>query len=231
MKESLTSFLGNVLSVILGIAITFAIQGMIDRGHDRKDVRSALELVRSELASNHEDIGIIRDYLRQERLSACYFQENGASLDACPEDSVSYHSGVILADVSMTLSQDALELLKMSSLFQKMGNTRLSMDIIRAYDACELVVASVDRHLISRDAHFEGAVDEKNAGQVASDGILSLRDFVATDYGRYAVRWLAVQPEPETYTDASDLERAIASIDGYLGGKRRHREAEISNHQ
>ena len=74
MKESVSSFLGNVLSVILGIAITFAIQGMIDRSRDRKDVRHALELVRMELASNREDIGLIRDYLYQERASAFFFQ-------------------------------------------------------------------------------------------------------------------------------------------------------------
>lgn len=217
MKESVSSFLGNVLSVILGIAITFAIQGMIDRSRDRKDVRHALELVRMELASNREDIGLIRDYLYQERASAFFFQKHGDSLAQVPEDSVSYHSGVLLADVSMSLSQDALSLLKMSSLFQKMGNTPLSMDIIRAYDACDLVVAHVNRHLAERNAHFEGTVHEANVGEITAGGIISVPRFLGTDFGRYAVRWLTAQAAPDRYTDVSDLDRAIDAIDAFLG--------------
>ena len=52
MKESAFHFFLDVLSVILGIVITFAIQGLIDRSRDRKNVRSAMELFRTELATN-----------------------------------------------------------------------------------------------------------------------------------------------------------------------------------
>jgi hypothetical protein len=61
MKESTTNFFLNVLSVILGIVITFSIQGIINRAQDKKNVRSALELIRSELATNAEDISIMLD--------------------------------------------------------------------------------------------------------------------------------------------------------------------------
>ena len=140
MKESVTSFLSNILAVILGIFITFTIQGMIDRSRDRKNARSSLELVRSELARNIEDVSIIKDYLNMEKQSAAYFITNKDSLDKCPDDSISYHSGIIFADVSMSLSMDALELLKMSSVFQQLGNNDLSMKIIRAYDCCGSIV-------------------------------------------------------------------------------------------
>ena len=56
MKELILNFFSNLLAVILGIVITFAVQGVINYGQDRRDVRSALELVRSELATNLEDI-------------------------------------------------------------------------------------------------------------------------------------------------------------------------------
>ena len=36
MKETSANFILNVISVILGIAITFVIQGMINRAGDRK---------------------------------------------------------------------------------------------------------------------------------------------------------------------------------------------------
>ena len=48
------------------------------------------------------------------------------------------------------LSQNALELLKMSSLFPKVGDNDLSMEIIRAYDACELLQADINRYYSSR---------------------------------------------------------------------------------
>ena len=113
---------------------------MIDRSRDLKNARSSLELVRSELARNIEDVSIIKDYLNMEKQSAAYFITNKDSLDKCPDDSISYHSGIIFADVSMSLSMDALELLKMSSVFQKLGNNELSMKIIRAYDCCGSIV-------------------------------------------------------------------------------------------
>ena len=133
MKESVASFLSNVLSVILGIVITFTVQGIINRSNEKREVRSALNLVRTELVSNAEDIGEMSDYLKQELRSAEYFLSHLEDLDACPPDSVSYHSGIIFADASITLSDDALELLKMSSLFQRIGDIGLAMKIIRGY--------------------------------------------------------------------------------------------------
>ena len=59
MKESVSSFLSNVLSVILGIVITFTVQGIINRTNEKREVRSALDLVRSELVTNAEDIAIM----------------------------------------------------------------------------------------------------------------------------------------------------------------------------
>ena len=107
MKESVASFLSNILAVILGIFITFTIQGMIDRSRDRKNARSSLELVRAELVRNIDDVSIIKEYLDMEKQSAAYLIANKDSLDKCPDDSISYHSGILFADVSMSLSMDA----------------------------------------------------------------------------------------------------------------------------
>ncbi|MBO6044574.1 MAG: hypothetical protein J6P69_01820, partial [Bacteroidales bacterium] len=70
MKETTKAFFRHLLSVVLGIIITFSVQGIIDRARVRREVRSALELVRAELAANIEDIDTMSDYLRQERKSA-----------------------------------------------------------------------------------------------------------------------------------------------------------------
>ena len=216
MKESVASFLTNMLSVILGIFITFTIQGMIDRSSDRKNARSALDLVRSELTRNIEDISTMKDYLYEERRSADYFLASKDTLDRCNPDSLSYHAGMLFADVSFTLSHDALELLKMSSVFQKIGRNDLSMKIIRAYDTCGSIVSNLNRHITSRDTRFENSIDKETAGIFASGGSIDVKKFIKTDYGYYALKWLSIQPDPENYTDVTDLEDAISAIDSYL---------------
>ena len=187
MKELILGFFSNLVAVILGIVITFAVQGMINRAQDRKDVRSALELVRSELATNLEDIVDLDEYFDDTQVSARYLAAHEKDLAKCPEDSVLLHTGVVYADVSVALSHDALELLKMSTLFPKIGDNNLSMKIIRAYDACDLTVSNVARYLTRRDNH---------RAEVA--------------------RWLIDQPLPEEYMDTGDIQDAIDAIDTFL---------------
>ena len=187
MKELILGFFSNLVAVILGIVITFAVQGMINRAQDRKDVRSALELVRSELATNLEDIVDLDEYFDDTQASARYLAAHEKDLAKCPEDSVLLHTGIVYADVSVALSHDALELLKMSTLFPKIGDNNLSMKIIRAYDACDLTGSNVARYLTRRDNH---------RAEVA--------------------RWLIDQPIPEEYMDTGDIQDAIDAIDTFL---------------
>ena len=217
MKESVASFLSNVLSVVLGIVITFSIQGMIDRSRDRKEVRSALQLVRTELQANVDDISVMCDYLWQEKASAEYILQHRVENDSCPSDSISYHSGIIFAEASISVSQDALELLKNSSLFQKIGSNDLSMKIIRAYDSCGTIVAALNSHLDTRNSQFEGSVNEETAGKFASTGGIDIRDFIKTDYGLYVIRRLASLYGIESISDTSDITDALDAIDAFLG--------------
>ena len=150
VKEWIVDFLNKLLPVVIGIAITFTVQGIVNRSIDRKSVKSAMELVRTELNSNMQDIDRLNDYLQQEVVSARYLSQHQNDLASCPEDVVKYHKGQVNAYVSLALSQNALELLKMSSLFPKMGDNDLSMEIIRAYGACEMLQAEINRHYSTR---------------------------------------------------------------------------------
>ena len=187
-KERFLAFLGRMLSVTLGIVITFTVQGILDRQRNKLAVQSALELVRTELSSNLDDIAILTDYFRQERESAKYLSAHKKDLAKCPADSVNYHVGMVNADVSVAFSHDALELLKMSTLFPKINDNDLSMKIIRAYDACELMASNVNRHVSVRDAAANGAVD-----------------------------WLLSRPANYTwFMDPTDIQDAVKAIDTFL---------------
>lgn len=219
-KDNFINFVISFLAIFFGMLCTFVGQGIIDRAADRNEVRSALELVRSELASNIEDINTMADYLKQEKKSADYFLENRAKLDKCPIDSVNFHAGMLLADASMTLPHNALELLKMSSLFQKLGDDQLSMDIIRAYDSCEYSVAKYNEFISDRDEKFNQTINENSITQFASSGYIDIKKFINTTNGLYTIRWITTQVTPDKEQFINDVERAISSIDRYLAAGR-----------
>ena len=215
-KDFFINFNISFWSIFLGMVCTFIGQGMIDRKADREEVRSSLELVRTELAKNIEDINVIADYIKDERKSAQYFLDNRTIIDKCPDDSINYHAFMLAADASITLSHDALELLKMSAIFQKLGNNQLSMDIIRAYDSCEYSAAVYNKYISDRDDKFKQTINEKTVTQFASTGNIDMKKFMKNSYGLYTVKWIYNQVEPDTEQFVNDIEKAIRSIDEYL---------------
>lgn len=216
MNASVKSVLLDSISIILGVFVTFWIQDIIDNAHDKSEVRSALWLVRTELTKNLEDINELNDYLNQEKTSAQYLLRHRKDLTACPADSVTFHCGMLLAEVNATVSNDALEFLQSSSLFQKIGNSLLSMKIIRAYDSCDLIVDIVNQHIADRNARFENSINESNVKAIADNGSLDIPAFIKTDYGLYAVRWITAQVAAEQSADVEDIQEALRSIDDYL---------------
>ena len=193
MKEAWKSFFAELVAVVLGIVITFAGQGMIDRAHDRKEVRSALQLVRTELISNRDDISELRTVLEQVQQSARYLSDNSSllqnvhALDSSDLSTLTYHQSMVFADISLSLPHDALELLKTSSIFQKIGDNALSMKIIRAYDCCQVMVESIDRHFVAKSSQTDEDLP----------------------------KWL-LNHSPLPYTDPADIDKAITAINVFL---------------
>ena len=108
-------------------------------------------------------------------------------LDSATADTVKYHLGIVGADVTVVFPHDALELLKMSSLFQKIGDNGLSMKIIRAYDSCSQMAISVDRHIAERNAQ-------------PADSLYN---------------WIELH-DPRVFADPADIDKAITAINVYL---------------
>ena len=193
MSDAWKSFFSELVAVILGIVITFAGQGAIDRAHSRKEVRSALQLVRTELISNRQDIADLRETLDQVQQSAQYLNDNPEllknvhRLDSATLNTVTYHQGMVYPEVSVTLPHDALELLKTSSIFQKIGDNTLSMKIIRAYDTCQNIVESIDRHFIAKTTQTDEDLP----------------------------KWLLIH-SPLPYVDPADIDTAITAINVFL---------------
>ena len=198
----------------LAVIISFLIHGMADRAADRKDIRYALEMVRTELAANAEHVRQIHDYLVQERKSAEYLIEHRTSLDKCPADSVTFHSSMIRADMPVTLSSNASDLLKASSVPQMIGDEKLLMQIIRAYDTCTWISSNQDRRTEARNNRFDLFINERSP--FSPGGTVDIPGFIRTGAGLYAVNWITNQPDPSIIADVKDIQDAIEGIDRFL---------------
>jgi hypothetical protein len=200
------------------VIVSFLIHGLADRAADRKDIRYALETIRAELMNNAENVMQINDRLVQERKSAEYLLEHRFMLDKCPADSVTFHSSMIHEDMPVTLSMDASDLLRISSVPQLIGDSKLLMQIIRAYDTCEWIASTQIRRTEARNAQLNSFINGQAA--VSNGGAIDITGFMRTGAGLYAVSWVTSQPEPSILADAKDIQNAIDSIDRYLSFKR-----------
>ena len=217
-KEITINFLISFMSIFLGMLCTFVGQGMIDRAADRKEICTALELVRAELSENKDDIVTMLEIVDQERESAQYFLDKRAVIDRCPEDSISFHGANIFAEVSISLRQDALELLKSSSLFQKIADNNTSLKIIRAYASCMTAASSLNKYETDKDEKLDNILTDQYIRKTADTGKLGIdvRKSIKSNYGLLLTRWMA-QPLSESVYDMSDVDGAIKAIDSYLG--------------
>ena len=217
-KEIIINFLISFMSIFLGMLCTFVGQGMIDRAADKKEICTALELVRAELTENKDDIVTMLAIVDQERTSAQYFLDKRAVIDRCPDDSIAFHGANIFAEVSISLRQDALELLKSSSLFQKIADNNTSLKIIRAYASCMTAASALNKYETDKDEKLENIITDQYIRKTADTGKLGIdvRKSIKSNYGLLLTRWMA-QPLSESVYDMGDVDGAIKAIDSYLG--------------
>ena len=218
VKEIIINFMISFMSIFLGMLCTFVGQGMIDRAADKKEICTALELVRAELTENKDDIVTMLEIVDQERKSAQYFLDNRAVIDRCPNDSIQFHGANMFAEVSISLRQDALELLKSSSLFQKIADNNTSMKIIRAYASCMSAASTLNNYETNKDQKLDNILTDQYVRKTADTGKLGIdvRKSIKSNYGLLVTRWMA-QPLSEDVYDLSDVDGAIKAIDTYLG--------------
>ena len=203
---------------ILAVIVSFLIHGMANKAADRKDIRYALETVRTELISNAEDVRQIHDRLVQERKSAEYLLEHRTGLDKCPADSVTFHGNMINTKVEIALSDNASDLLKASPVSHIIDGNALLMKIIRAYDTCEWIASNQSKRSKARNARIGFLIDEQTV--LSTGSAVDIQKFIETDTGFYAVSWITTQSDPSIVADIKDIQDAIDGIDEFLARKR-----------
>lgn len=184
-----SSFLSNILSVVLGIFITFGIQGWIDRSHEKKDVEAALELVKEELVNNSNDLRDVINLIGAEKDAAVSMLSNLDQLKKCEYDSVATWNTVLGSEYFFTVTDDALELLKSSSLFQKINDKNLALGIIKAYDYLEANSKAFNTHEQYKVSLFmEAHTDKAKKLAATTSGLDFLKLYYSSPEGTYFLK-------------------------------------------
>lgn len=217
-KIDWASFFSNILAVVLGIFITFGIQGLVDRKSERKDVISAMELVKEELQSNKESLQQASGIIISERHAAEFIKANRGSLARCDADSVKINSAFLCNEMFLTVTNDALELLKSSSLFQKMNDNALALSIIKAYDYLDANAKAFNLH----EKYKMGLVSNANTVEARKASLSNtetdyLEKFYASEESEYFLKSIIEMSSVNFLKEGmAMLDEAIAEIDKKL---------------
>lgn len=210
-------FLTNFLAVVLGIVITFAVQGHIDRKNEKADILSGLGLVKKELASNINDLRYVESDLKAISRSADYLCSHVGDFSSCPPDSVRHHWGKLQAESYLTLPDDALEMLKSTYLYSPMLDRELSLSIVRAYDICDALQRTVN----SLESHRLGEIEKIEDRFMLQPGedkeVDNIRIWISSPQGKKMLLKTASQNGDWIGAAIKDIEETFTLIDEYVG--------------
>ena len=135
IEGRLGDFICNFAAVVLGIVITFIGSDMIQEYNKRKEVKQALQLVKSELLLNKEGIKAIMEQEMFEQRGALYLLRYRGKMNEASPDSLKAYSYFPFQTSNTSYTNDALEMLKTSSLMQNIKSKELVSQIIQSYNA------------------------------------------------------------------------------------------------
>lgn len=129
--------------VILGIVVTFAANDAITNYSQSKEIQSALQLVRTELEMNLEKVRKINSRIAMEQKACSYLLKYAQDFQQASEDTLFLYQNIPFQSRTFSYTKDAIDLLKSSSLFQKIRPKDLTLQIITTYSDLEMVAGNV----------------------------------------------------------------------------------------
>lgn len=147
--------------VILGIIVTFAASNAITDYSESQEIKSALRLVRDELVLNREAVKRISARIELEQNVFRYILKFKDHIEEAPEDTLRTYQFMPFQTRRVIYAKDAGELLKTSSLFQKIEPKSLALQIIKAYNDLEIVSLNVSGFYATKDDHITRLLNNK----------------------------------------------------------------------
>ncbi len=160
-RQNWENFIMEFLSVFLGIVITFAGTDWIEERNEQKNVHEALMLVSAELKDNVEIMREVQEHIDVESRAAKYLMQYYGNFEACERDSMRVYCNVPLELSPARVSDEALELLKNSALFQKIKDKDLALNIVRAYRSLSALCENYQYYNDKKQKLIDSAMQEK----------------------------------------------------------------------
>lgn len=210
----------NFLAVCLGIAITFGAQGLIDAKNEKKEVVSSLTLVKNELEDNITYIQFADSVLAKNSQAALFLLRYESNYEDAPADSMAMYCNVPLTEYEVTYSGEALELLKTSSIFTKIKDMELSLEIIHTYgiisDQMKVIKFIFDR----KGKYFDDALTPNVKNVLAGDKVTAAglwNAITQSNEGKQFLRELyRLQVGYDSSAAIQSIREAINKIDAYI---------------
>ncbi|MCQ2285411.1 MAG: hypothetical protein MJZ76_00865 [Bacteroidales bacterium] len=205
-----SSFLMNLVAVILGIAITFMVQKLIDEKQEKKTIAASLTLVRDELSSNLEQLIICDSVLKIEKEAALFLIRFEDDFDKAPQDSLYYYCNVPVTLRDFVPTTDALELQKNAALLQKIKDQQLALNIIQIYALLESYSSEFSTFYEMKSSMMEDAMGERFKQLMTTEKFTASEFWAAllsTDEGKIFLHEI-----PRKFYVLSDMSEGVAVV-------------------
>lgn len=220
-RQNWEDFAMNFFSVFLGIVLTFGGEAIIDEYREDKEVCEALRLVSNELKDNVQQYDAYIENMQFENRAAIFLMQYYDNYDACDVDTLYKYCNAPLTKFSFDSSEEALELLKTSSLFQKIEDKDLALNIIRVYTLVRSVKESVEFYGEKKVKLIDKAMNEEATKLFARNNFTAQEMWTAltsSDNGRQFVHEVQISTSSALSQEGIKefLEEVIKQIEEYI---------------
>lgn len=172
-------FAFEFLAVVIGIAITFAGEALITSHNEQEDVKNSLQLVKDELQDNLGYIQEADSLIELDGEAARFLIQFIDRYDEAPQDSLYYYCNYPMYIYTFYNTSQALELLKNSSIFSKIKDKSLALDIIHAYGNIEEYIR-LKRSYLEKKANLVDAAITDDLKKALSEPHITAQKFWKT---------------------------------------------------
>ena len=131
VKRRLGDFICNFTAVVLGILLTFAGSNLIEEHKKQKELKDALLLVKNEMLLNRGYMTQMMEREEFEKQGASYLLQHKENIAKAAPDSLEKYGNLPFQTQTFIYINDAMEMLKTSSLMSAIRDKELATQIIK----------------------------------------------------------------------------------------------------
>lgn len=219
-EQNWAGFALDFLAVVLGIVLTFVGEALITSYNEQEDVKNSLQLVRDELIDNLDNIHSVDSLLNNDALAAEFLIRYMEHYDDAPLDTLYQYCNVPMYIYSFSISSQALELLKNSSIFSKIKDKSLALNIIHAYGNLDEYKQSKDFYFQKKQSLIDAAITDDMKKALSQPNITAQKfwkTLTSTTNGTYLLHEIRISNKMKGSTEEiiNNLNTTIESIESY----------------